>query len=454
MEDLERLREGWLELVQKCKLDEAGSYYWDNLYPFVEKRFLENNKVHEEYDWLILPAGLESSYYILLIKSIKPKNVYFLGTKEFKENFLNKIIEKSDLKASQYVVDTLSYDEMDVADVYEKVRKRLDLFYNKKVILDLTRGKRIMSVGAGIVGAFFGFDLVYVDEDWIDEIKRGKPGTEKLVTVKNPFEVFGDLEGQEARELFNHHDYGAAIYFYKKLREKVADPRKIEIEELLAEAYLHWNSFNFKAAFNKLERTVKKSKQYNLRISSEIHRNLEVLEILTKEEKDDEFNLHVIVDLYVNALRKAEVGMFEDSVSRLYRVLELISQYRLREYGIETSNADLSKYADEYKKLTKELYGFEKEPSFEIGLKDGYILLFILKDYLVEEENLDDLRRMFGVIRVRDNSIIAHGLELAGEKAFKNMNQLAKKFIGKVCNKQDKNVDELIKKHSFIKLRL
>src|SRR4030042_1793697 len=151
MEDLERLREGWLELVKSCRLEEAGSYYWGELFPYVEKRFLENNKMREEYDWLILPAGL-------------------------------------------------------------------DLFYNKKVILDLTRGKRIMSVGAGIVGAFFGFDLVYVDEEWIDEIKRGKPGTEKLVTVKNPFEVFGDLEGQEARELFNHYDYGAAIYFYKKLR--------------------------------------------------------------------------------------------------------------------------------------------------------------------------------------------------------------------------------------------
>src|SRR4030042_527683 len=136
MEDLERLREGWLELVKSCRLEEAGSYYWGELFPYVEKRFLENNKMREEYDWLILPAGLESSYYILLINSIKPKNVYFLGTKEFKDNFLNKIIEKTDLKASQYVVDILDYDEMDVADVYEKIRKRLDLFYNKKVILD------------------------------------------------------------------------------------------------------------------------------------------------------------------------------------------------------------------------------------------------------------------------------------------------------------------------------
>ncbi len=452
MEDLERLRERWLELMKQDSVDEANNFYWENLFPLVESKFLEASKIEEDYDWLILPCGLESSYYILLIKSIKPKNVYFLGTKEFKENFLNKIIEKSDLKASQYIVDILGYDEMDVADVYEKIRKRLDLFCNKKIILDLTRGKRIMSVGAGIVGAFFGFDLVYIDEGWIDEIKRGIPGTEKLVTVKNPFEVFGDLEGQEARELFNHYNYGAAIYFYKKLREKVADPRKIETEELLSEAYLHWNSFNFKAALNKLEKTLNRSSQYNLKVASQIKENLNALRILNKQEKDGEFKLHIIVDLYVNALRKAEVGMFEDSVSRLYRVLELISQYRLREYDIETSNANLSQYSEDYKKLTKELYGFEKEPSFEIGLKDGYILLFILKDHVLEGESLEDVRKMFGIIRVRDNSIIAHGLELAGEKAFKNMNNLAKKFIERLCKKQEKDFSGLVKKHSFLKL--
>lgn len=452
MGEFEGLRESWRGLIKQTKLDEANSLYWEKLFPVIEEKFLENNRVKEEYDWLILPSGLESSYYILLIKAIKPKKVYFLGTKEFKESFLDKIIEKTGLKPSEYIIDTLNYDEMDVADVYEKIRKRLDLFYNKKIILDLTRGKRIMSVGAGIVGAFFGFDLVYIDEEWINEVKRGNPGTEKLVTVKNPFEVFGDLEGQEARELFNHYNYGAAIFFYRRLMEKVADPRKIEIEEILSEAYMHWNSFNFKAALYKLELLEKKSKQYNVKLNSLINENLDVLRILIKEDKDDEFNLHIIVDLYDNALRKAEVGMFEDSVSRLYRVLELVSQYRLKSYGIETSGPDLSKFEKDYKKISKEIYGFEKNSPFEVGLKDGYILLFILKDYTVEEDSLEDLKNMFGVIRVRDMSIIAHGLELAGEKAFKNMNELARKFIKRICEKQGKNMQDIIKKHTFVKL--
>ncbi len=460
MEKSDELVKKWIGLMKETKVEEAGDLYWNEVFPLIEKKFLENkeNEIEGEYDWLILPAGLEYSYYVLLIKAIKPKKVYFLGTHEFKANFLDKIIEKTGLKASDYVMDTIGYDEMDVADVYDKIRKRLDLFCNKKVILDLTRGKRIMAVGAGIVGAFFGFDLVYIDEGWIDEIKRGMPGTEKLVAVKNPFEVFGDLEGQEARELFNHHNYEAARFFYEKLREKVADPREIEVEELLSECYLHWNSFNFKAAKHKIENLIKKSKQYGIKVEPLVKSNHEVLEILTSGDLDkpaqlsEEFNLHVIVDLYTNALRKSEIGLFEDAISRLYRVLELISQYRLRSHDIETSRPELAEFNEEYRSITKELYGVAKDSPFEVGLKDGYILLLILKDYVVEGESVDSLRKMFGVIRVRDTSIIAHGLQLAGEKAFKNMNFLAKKFLDKVCKKLGKNMGELVKQHSFVKL--
>ncbi|MFH1307436.1 MAG: TIGR02710 family CRISPR-associated CARF protein [archaeon] len=455
---LEALREQWISLIKVCKIAEADELYWDELFPEIEKKFLSENSLDENYDWLVLPAGLESSYYILLIKAIKPKKVYFLGTHEFKENFLDRIIQKTGLRAADYIIDTLNYDEMDVADVYEKIRKRLDLFYGKRVILDLTRGKRIMSAGAGIVGAFFSFDLVYIDEGWVDDIKRGLPGTEKLVQVKNPFEVFGDLERKESIKLFNRYNFGASLFFYKRLRERVTDPRTVETEEILSECYLHWNSFNFPAAFHRMDSLLKKAKQYNLKFNPELKSNFEVLKILSSgdvknpEKLSDEFNLHIIIDLYVNALRKAEVGTFEDAVSRLYRVLELISQHRLRKNGVETSRPDLKKFKSEYKKATKEIYGFEKESPFEIGLKDGYILLHIMNDFIVKGDSLEDLKKMFGVIRVRDTSIIAHGLQLAGLKAFQNMDHLARKYIMRLCKESGKDFGILVKHHTFIKL--
>jgi hypothetical protein len=63
--------------------------------------------------------------------------------------------------------------------------------------------------------------------------------------------------------------------------------------------------------------------------------------------------LHVIADLYANALRKAKTGQFEDAIARLYRCLELMSQSRLATHGIDTSSPELASYNDAYKELTK-----------------------------------------------------------------------------------------------------
>lgn len=456
----EETREEWTDLVKQAKFQEADNLYWNDLFPEIERRFLAHANFSQKCDWLILPCGLEDSYYILLIKALKPAKVYFIGTKEFKDSFLNKIIEKSGLKPSQYIIDEIEYQSMDVAEVYKKIRARLDLFIDKKIIMDLTRGKRVMSVGAGIVGAFFGFDLVYIDEDWIEDLKRGVPGTEKLVLSKNPFDVFGDLEGQEAKELFNNYDYVASIFFFKKLREKVADPREIEINELLAETYLYWGSFDFKAALEKIKLVLKKMQQYNITSSRAlIESNFKALEILAKnvdlspEQLDEEAAIHLMVDLYINAVKRAETGRYEDAVSRLYRLLELISQYRLAKYGIITSQPKLEKYNLEFREITKKLYGVERALPFEIGVKEGHILLFLIKDDIWKDKTMEDLKKFCGTLRLRDTSIIAHGLQLVGKKGFDNVKEMAFSFLEKMCKNSGNNIDKLINQHTFIRLR-
>ena len=59
---------------------------------------------------------------------------------------------------------------------------------------------------------------------------------------------------------------------------------------------------------------------------------------------------------------------------------------------------------------------------------------------------------MFGVIRARDMSIIAHGLQLAGEKVFINMNNLVRQLIRRVCTHQEKDLVQLLEQHTFVKI--
>jgi hypothetical protein len=170
-------------------------------------------------------------------------------------------------------------------------------------------------------------------------------------------------------------------------------------------------------------------------------------------QKDKQiFDLHIIIDLYANALRKSEVGLFEDAISRLYRVIELVAQHRLKSYGIETSNPSINQYELAYKAVTKEVYGFEKPLPTEIGLKNGFLLLFILQDFIIKSYGLNDIKEMFGIIRARDMSIIAHGLQLAGEKVFVNLNSLARSFIKSLCENYNNDFADLLSQHTFVKL--
>ena len=63
--EMDSLVKEWRELILKSSMDEAKKFYWKNIYPLVEKRFIGhvNEKIKEkslpQYDWLIIPAGLE-----------------------------------------------------------------------------------------------------------------------------------------------------------------------------------------------------------------------------------------------------------------------------------------------------------------------------------------------------------------------------------------------------------
>jgi hypothetical protein len=144
----------------------------------------------------------------------------------------------------------------------------------------------------------------------------------------------------------------------------------------------------------------------------------------------------------------------EDSITRLYRAIEIISQHRLIRYGIETKKPDYCKIPgieEKYKELTMKLYDEEKSLPNEIGIKDGHILLFLLEDEIWKSQSIGDLKKFLEPIRLRDNSIIAHGIELIGHKAFENIEKTCKSFIRKLCDLYGKDFETTMKQHKFIK---
>lgn len=461
------LQKQWTTFIRQGKIEDAHELYWSQMHPTIENDFCKKYKEFRdrEYDWLIIPAGLTERYYVLLIKALRPKNVYFLCTNTFYNEFLDNIVAKTGLSRKQYIADIVDYEEMDLATVYSEIKKRNVLFKDAKTVVDLTRGKRIMSTGAGIMAAFFNFDIVYIDEDWVDDIKRGLPGTEKMVEARNPLYILGDLTNSHAENLFNLSSYRLAAETYHQLEKRVVDPREYIVKALIAEAYDYWDGFNYTAASVKLNEALLKMNQYNIKAYKEkIETNkmaIDELSIMHQKKsldimKDPRMALHLAVDLFENAARRHSVNRNDDALIRLYRLLELVSQHRLANaYGMDTAYLDvkkiIKKIADGYRTLSKDMFGVSMEISEEMGLKNGHLLLYVLEDDIWRNVSKSQLKHFFGTLRTRDQSIIAHGLEFISVKAYNQMSTFSLDFLSKLAKMTETDLDTIMKQHRFIK---
>ncbi len=470
---LEELQTIWKEMLFKGEFEKAEKLYWEEMFPLVNEKFvndvrqrIDNGEI-PKYDLLILPIGMGLSfYYIMLIGAIKPQKVCFICTENGEKYALPQIISYSKLSPEMYVKDVVEYAGMDTSEVYEKIKRVIEMFKGKKIAVDLTYGKRVMIASAAIVCDFFGCDMIYIDEEWMEDIRIGVPGTERLVKVKNPLHLFGEIEHYHAFELFNRYEYATAFKLFEGLMSRVPDPREFEVMSLISQAYRFWDSMNFKNSFHILNDAYNKILQYNLRLkeTGQIVANLKVMKVLEVAQsgmklidllKDDKFVLHLLLDIYCNASRRAEQSQFEDALARLYRCIEVISQHRLAKMNIDTSSLDSNRMeaiSQKYSEITEKLYGSRKQLLSTIPLMDGHIILFSLNDDIWKGRTMDNLKELLECIRLRDYSIIAHGIQLVNRNTFERFRDMTKGILLRLCEMNNENFDELVREHTHLKL--
>ncbi len=464
----EKDKEEWEKLILTGNIELAKKIYWEKLYPTVEKRFLKRmkNRKVSEYDVLIIPMGMAAQYYILQIKALNPKKVYFLSTPETEKEYLGKIIEMTNLQPSQYHKELFDYATINAPEAYDAIKKIVKTNKGKKIAVDITRGKRSMIAGASLVGEFFDCDIIYVYKGWLPNLRLGDPGTEDLVILDSSLYLFGDLENNYAIQLFNNYEYTSASALFAVLKNRSRDPRIFEIKNLISDAYAYWDSFNYKAAGRKIEESLKKINQYKLQIypDPKLNLNLKVLKVLgdlqgTKKTfeviKNVHLVSHLISDLYCNARRREKQGRFEDAVSRYYRIIELIAQNRLALRGISTGNPDFTKiapYLKEFKKTAEQVYVQVKSFPSKIPLMDAQVLLYVMKDDLWEASTLSSLKKLYETILLRDTSLIAHGIRRIDRKTFLKFEDVTKKFIYTFFELNNFKFGNFLQEHRHISL--
>ncbi len=307
---------------------------------------------------------------------------------------------------------------------YSAIRQRLAELVQRRPdwrrIADYTGGTKTMSVALALAAMEASWELSLVKGARTNLIKV-LDGTE-MAGIVNTAEVRAQRDIDSAMDLFNGFEYGGASELLESIvrRGPVSSNRQAIIRERVAicRAFDAWDKFNHPRARNLLEP-----------FQSQVVPHWRALKILTARSQGTGYEL--VLDLINNAHRKAARRMYDDAVARLYRALELLAQVRLSELipDLQTGDVKLELLPENLRRK----YGARRRPGapLRLGLLDDYELLRDLDDPV--GEIFEGVRnRTLDVLKKRNLSIMAHGLEPLQEKDFEQAVSLVQGLIQEV----------------------
>lgn len=373
------------------------------------------------------------------IQQQNPDFIVFLITDKSRETTMPFIMEDCSLKGREWREVNFS-DPDDVEKIALECQRIIQELaregYDKgNIIVDYTSGTKAMSAGLTIASMRGGVGtLTYVSG------KRGDggrviSGTERTLSII-PNQIFADDLFGEAVDSFNTYHFDVSFKILREARSLLPDPdflKKVQILEVLSQAYSSWDRFEIEKAFELLKPVRQESMLRDWGIDKQIELNKQAL----FQEKEKLFCPERIFDLLENAMRRGnEEQKFDDAVARLYRVCEYLGQYELNKLGLYktkengkpyTSDLDLSKLRNDLQEKYSK-YRDSYDGKIKLHLSGDYNLLFDFNHplgiFFKKEES--HFKKLLGL---RDQSILAHGFNPISENAYKDMLKLIENFM-------------------------
>lgn len=368
-----------------------------------------------------------------LVKTVKdtdPKLVSFFVSKE-SEVFAEEVARQSGLQPGDSLF-ALVHNENDIQECFHTALQALHELRDKgykpeDIIVDFTSGTKAMT--AGLVLAAVNLKcakLKYIYGPRENGVV--KDGTEKFLSV-SPAAALAVSELELARQLIMQLRFEAARGILSQINDALLVPEDKALKEnlqLLADAYARWDHFDhrtFCGQYGKVRWGHPELEAFKVENSLPHGRLIP----LAKKLENGEITLDCLADLYNNALRRGFEGRYDDGVARLYRLTEMLAQYRLcsSHGGIRTGDIDLNSEPlarlDSQTKEELERYRDASDGKIKIGLKQSYWLLEKLGDPLGKAYFSDD--KLGGLLNERNASILAHGTKPVSKEVFESLQQ-------------------------------
>ena len=313
---------------------------------------------------------------------------------------LPNIPAQAQLDETQYEVMSVPTDDLDGAyiTIRQRIRVLTEQYPEARFIADYTGGTKSMT--AALV-------LAAVENEKVDLKLVTGPRT-NLVGVKSGMETTA-LAGVEAIRTqravkqfigaWQYFAYGEAAKGLAGIKPREPGLRQeVEMLQHLSRAFDAWDRFAHEQVVDIIDTYCKRIAPAHKHLLDSI-RNL-----TTVSERQEPACL---LDLWFNALRRAEQGRFDDAIARLYRLLEWTAQWILQVHcNIDTAAIPKDKIP------TDMCIQPNRKGQYQAGLMNAWGLIgHWLPDSDAGRFSKQQLESLQDQITLRNHSILAHGNE-------------------------------------------
>ena len=378
-----------------------------------------------------------------MLKSIDSRNpdiIRFFGSEESK--FTLETLK--DLYYDKYdeTLDFYEFTQIDDIDSFTKYFNAIKSAVNEledeyRIVIDYTYGTKTMTMSAAMVSMLFRKELIFIGGERENGIVI--KGTEKVQT-QNLFPIYDDLLVGKIKDAFNANRFESA----QTLLDDIVDPKiNTDAYSNLIKSYSYFDSINYKEALEYFD--IKEFNREWPRLADDFRKNAMALNILNTDGHQQK-QYYILASLINNSRRRFEESKFDDAIARLYRALELIGQIKLEEYGLDSSDIDISilkeKNVDEGFIRTLESLR-NKDGKIKIGLIKDFELISYIDDYL-GEFYLENEKKIMNSVKFRNSSILAHGMEAKTAEEYEEFRDIVLTAAKVLNGKIDEFIDDTI----------
>lgn len=333
---------------------------------------------------------------------------------------LPNIPVQTGLTAEQFSICTTVSDDLDqiYIDCLSVIDKLTQGYPDAKFIVDYTGGTKSMSAGlvmAGLEREAIDLQLVMGSRSDLVKVQDGS----QFAAAANSQQIRFQRQIAPYQQAWTRYAYSeaeAGLSQIKAPRDNALRGSYTRFRDL-SRAFAAWDNFDHKTTLDIL-------KQYAPSLPDAYKPFLNVAMRLN-DIKPEKREAACLIDLYLNAQRRAVQGRYDDAIARVYRLIEWTAQWLL-ETQCDIKTADIKvEQLPEAMPLKPNRKGL-----IQVGLYDAWQLVKLKTQGEAAQFITTQEQELLNYLNIRNASILAHGFEPVGPNAWETMQQwLDRHFI-------------------------